>query len=138
MNLVDIYDCPGGISTRDRIEMLEKSTLLAGWDNQDSLPISPHIWARVDLFYQEAKRYVPDASEPFVWPSGAGSVFMTWVNGHRKVIAEFLTDTIEMHLRLIEGAPLIPLAPEWQTALHVIGIVHNVASLSDVDELNSI
>lgn len=138
MNLVDIYDSPGGISTRDRIEMLEKSTLLAGWDNDGAMPISPHVWARVDLFYQEAKKYVPDASEPFVWPSGAGSVFMTWVNGHRKVIAEFLTDTIEMHLRLVADSPLIPLAPEWQTALHVLAIVHDVANISDVEELTTV
>lgn len=126
----------------ERMDLLEIITRLPKWDNDGSLPITGHVWSRAQLMYAESRQYVPQGQEPFAWPTGAGSVILSWVNKDRKFILEIDESSLKLSLKYVADAPYVLLTPSWAQCLRLLGQMYtsragdNPQAVSDVEELD--
>lgn len=120
--------------TEQRLHILERMTVLPGWDQEGSPVVSPVIWARIWNFYKEVKSLIPEADEPFAWPTGTGTAILSWVNGEKKFVLEFDTVALLLSLKYIADAPYVMLIPSWQQALILLKCLHE-DNIGRVEEL---
>ncbi|HEU4583653.1 MAG TPA: hypothetical protein VFS67_35585 [Polyangiaceae bacterium] len=86
-----------------RIRELEKLTAQDNWDLEGGHAVAPELWALTRRFYETAKESIPAWIEPFVSPSGDGTVHLTWVR-----------DGGRLNLEICDGRWNLAIKASWE------------------------